>query len=201
MFVVHVTHRSSMKPHVLALVLILVAALWRVMTVYQPGLSNVAPVAALAFCGAVYLRDWRWWLVPFAALTLSDLWLNHYYSSQFGYAWPPGAMALRAAGFGAAIGIGWLVARRRNVVTLAVGALGSSLIFYAASNSVSWLTDPYYAKTAAGWLQALTVGHPEFPSTLWFFRNTLIGDLLFTGVFAGALELAARQHRRAMSEA
>jgi hypothetical protein len=30
----------------------------------------------------------------------------------------------------------------------------------------------------------MTIGHVEFPPTLWFFRNTLIGDLLFTGVFA-----------------
>ena len=30
----------------------------------------------------------------------------------------------------------------------------------------------------------MTVGHPEYPPTLWFFRNTLVGDLLFTGVFA-----------------
>jgi hypothetical protein len=34
------------------------------------------------------------------------------------------------------------------------------------------------------------VGHPEYPSTLWFFRNTLLGDLLFTGIFALAIKLA-----------
>ena len=42
-----------------------------------------------------------------------------------------------------------------------------------------------------GWWQAMTVGHPEFPPTLFFFRNTLVSDLLFTGVFALAMEWAA----------
>ena len=62
--------------------------------------------------------------------------------------------------------------------------LGCSVLFYLVTNSVSWLGDAYYAKTLAGWWQAMTVGHPEYPPTLWFFRNTLVGDLLFTGVFA-----------------
>jgi hypothetical protein len=179
-----------MKITLLALALILVAALWRIATVCHPVLFNVAPVTALAFCAAVYLRDWRWWLVPFVALTLSDLWLNQYHATQFGYTWSLGEMGLRAACFAGALGLGCLVAQRRNVLTLAVGALGSSLIFYVGTNSVSWFTDPFYARTVAGWAQSLTVGHPEFPPTLWFFRNTLLGDLLFTAIFATAFKFA-----------
>lgn len=187
-----------MKANLLALAFILAAALWRVATVYQPALFNIAPVTALAFCGAVYFRDWRLWLVPFAALTLSDMWLNHYHETQFGYTWTWTEMVLRALCIAAALGVGRLVARRRNVLTLAAGALGSAVIFYIGTNSAMWVTDPFYAKTAAGWWQALTIGHPEFPPTLWFFRNTLVGDLLFTGLFATALELAlAREVRPA----
>ncbi len=187
-----------MKPHLLALALILAAALWRIATVYQPALFNVAPIAALAFCGAVYLRDWRWWLVPFAALILSDVWLNQYHAAHSGYALSAGEMTLRGACFLGAIGIGRLVARRRSLSNLAAGAIGSSLIFYLGTNSVCWLTDPFYPMSLAGWLQAMTVGHPEFPPTLWFFRNTLVGDLLFTAVFAIAFGYAqAREGTRA----
>ena len=56
------------------------------------------------------------------------------------------------------------------------------------TNTGVWAHDAYYAKTLAGWCQALTVGHPEFPPTLWFFRNTMLGDLLFTGLFAFAVK-------------
>ena len=186
-----------MKVNLLALGLILAAALWRVAIVYQPALFNIAPVTALAFCGAVYFRDWRMWLVPFAALMLSDLWLNHHNAAQFGYTWSANEALLRAACVAAALGVGRLVARRRNVLTLASGALGSSLIFYFGTNSVSWFTDPFYAKTAAGWWQAMTVGHPEFPPTLWFFRNTVVGDLVFTGLFATAIAFAAAREKSA----
>ena len=45
--------------------------------------------------------------------------------------------------------------------------------------------DPGYAKNAAGLVQALTTGLPQYGSTpTWmFFRNSLLSDLLFTAVF------------------
>jgi hypothetical protein len=177
-----------MKTNLVALFLILAAALWRVALVSVPALSNVAPITALALCGAVYFRDWRWWLVPFAAITLSDLWIDHYYATRFGYTWPFSEMLLRAACVAAAVGIGCLVARRRTAFGLVAGTLGNAILFYLVTNTGVWAHDAYYAKTLAGWCQALTVGHPEFPPTLWFFRNTLLGDLLFTGLFAFAVK-------------
>jgi hypothetical protein len=173
-----------MKTNLIALSLILAAASWRVAIVLEPSLYNVAPITALAYCGAVYFRDWRLWLVPFAALTLSDLWLNHYHATQFGYTWSCGEMGLRAGCLVAAFGLGRLVARRHNLVNMVAGVLGSALVFYIATNTGAWFSDAFYAKSVSGWWQALTVGHPEFPPTLWFFRNTLLGDLLFTGLFA-----------------
>jgi hypothetical protein len=185
-----------MKNHLPALALILAAALWRVAIVLEPALFNVSPITALAFCGALYFRDWRLWLVPLAALTLSDLWLNHYHATAFGYTWTLGEMLLRAGCLGLAVVFGRLVARRRNPVNVLSGALGSSLAFYLVTNTASWATDVYYAGNLAGWWQAMTVGHPEFPPTLWFFRNTLAGDLLFTGLFAAAMAFAAARERQ-----
>jgi hypothetical protein len=184
-----------MKTNLVALSLIFAAALWRIAIVFEPSFFNVAPVTALAFCGAVYFRDWRLWLVPFAALSISDLWLNHYHATQFGYTWSGGEMLLRAACLVAALGVGRLVARRRNLINLLAGTLGSALVFYFVTNTVAWATDTFYPKTLSGWCQALTVGHPEFPPTLWFFRNTLLGDLMFTGVFATVMELTAARTR------
>ncbi len=180
-----------MKNPTLAFILILLAALWRVLSAFEPSLSNVAPITALAFCGAVFFHDWRWWLVPFFALMLSDLWLNHYHATRFGFAWSSDEIFLRLLCFAAAVGVGRLVARRRNGYTLLGGALASSAIFYLATNTVAWAADPFYAKSLAGWCQALTIGHPEYPNTLWFFRNTLFGDLLFTGIFVLAVKLAS----------
>lgn len=181
---------------IFALALIVLAAAWRIVTVPYPALANFAPLMALTFCGAVYFQDKRLWLVPFAALTLSDLFLDPYYSNTFNETWLWPSVLVRLACFALALPVGAWIARHKNWLNLFGGALASSLIFYLATNTDAWIRDPYYAKTAAGWLQAMTLGRPEFPPTIWFFRNTLASDLLFTGIFAAAMEFAALRHGR-----
>jgi hypothetical protein len=178
---------------VLALFLILAAAAWRVLALHAPELSNFSPLMALAFCGGVYFTS-RWmWCVPFAALAASDLYIDHYYSVQYGYHWGAGGVLLRLLCFAAGLGLGRVVSGRRRWSTLAAGALGASILFYLVTNTAAFLGDAAYAHTFAGWLGALTVGHPGLPSTLYFFRNTFVSDLLFTGGFALAMEYAARR--------
>lgn len=176
-----------------ALVLILAAAGYRILAVTSTELANFAPLMALAFCGAVYLRPRGWWVVPFAALVLSDLWINHIYVTQYGYGYGHTEMVIRAACFAAALGLGLLVARHKTWLSLLSGTLAGAIVFYLATNTASWAGDVAYAKTAAGWWQAMTVGHPEFPPTLYFFRNSLVSDLLFTGVFVLVMEARARR--------
>lgn len=175
----------------LALLLIVLAAAWRALAVFAPALSNFAPLMALTFCGAVYFRDKRLWLVPFLALTFSDFFLNAYYAQAMHEGWAWSGELIRLGCFALALPIGRLVARRKSWLNLFSGALAGSLIFYFVTNSAAWLQDPAYLKTAAGWWQALTVGRPEFPPTLFFFRNTLASDLGFTALFATAMEYAA----------
>ncbi len=180
----------------LALALIALSVAWRIAALYVPALANFAPLMALTFCGAVYFRDKRLWLVPFAALTLSDLYIDHFYASTLHYEWSIGGAVLRAVCFAAAIGFGLMVARQRSWLNLLSGAIGGSLFFYLVTNTASWVGDVAYTHNLAGWWQAMTIGHPEFPPTIWFFRNTLVSDLVFTGVFAVAMELAARRAGR-----
>jgi hypothetical protein len=183
--------KTSLMPF--ALVLIVLAAAWRLLAVHAPMLGNFSPLMALTFCGAVYFRDKRLWLVPFVALTLSDLYLNHYYAVTFHESWSWQSEVARILCFGLALPLGWMVAQRKNWLSLFGGALGSSLLFYLITNTDAWRHDLHYAQTAAGWWQALTVGRPEFAPTYLFFRNTLASDLLFTGGFAFAMEFAARR--------
>lgn len=166
--------------------------LFRVAGTMDMALSNISPVMALAFCGAIYFKDRRLWLVPFIALTLSDLYINWFYAREYGHEWNLSGFLARTACFAAALGIGSWVARRKSWLWLLNGSLLGAILFYLVTNTQSWLADPFYAKTLAGWWQALTVGHPEYPPTIYFFRNTLFGDLLFTGLFAGLMEWFAK---------
>ena len=178
-------------PPVVSLIVLVLAATWRIAAAHVPDLANFAPMMALTFCAAVYFRDKRTWLVPFAALLVSDLYLDYHYASTYGETWHWPSAMVRIVCFALALPLGRFVAQRKNWLTLIGGALAGSVFFYLATNTDAWVRDPNYAKTAAGWWQALTIGRPEFPSTLFFFRNTLASDLIFTGLFALAMEYAA----------
>ena len=175
----------------LAIVLIVLATLYRLLPTLDLSLSNFTPVMAIAFCGAVYFRN-RWmWLIPFVALSVSDVYINHFYAKEYGYTWPLSGLIARTACFGAALLLGAFVARRKSWLSLLNGGLIGAILFYLVTNTQSWWADPFYAKSLAGWWQALTIGHPEYPPTIFFFKNTLFGDLMFTGLFSGVMEWIA----------
>ncbi len=175
----------------LALVVLVLASAFRVFTLHVPSLSNFSPVMALAFCAGAYTRN-RWmWVAPFAALLLSDLYIDRYYAQVYHYEWSASGAALRILCFTAALGLGVTISGRRNWLNLFGGALAGSVLFYLVTNTASWHGDMGYAHNFAGWWQAVTVGHPEYLPTLFFFRNSLASDLAFTGCFALAMEYAS----------
>jgi hypothetical protein len=176
----------------LALALLLLGAVCRLLFAGSSVLGNFSPLMAVTFCAAVYFQRGVLWLAPFLALAGTDLWLNRFYFERgFGFALVESLPRLLC--FAAALGLGALVARRRSWLNLLAGSLGGALLFYFVTNTAAWAGDVNYAKTAAGWWQALTVGHPAYPPTLFFFRNTLVSDLLFTGVFALTMETVAQR--------
>ncbi len=177
-----------------AIFMIVLAAGYRVVGAWEPSLANFSPLMALAFCGGVYFRDRRLWLVPFIALVVSDVYLDNYYATQFSYHWNIAGAVVRALCFVAALLLGRVVSQQKSWLNLFSGALGGAVLFYLVTNTQSWGSDLGYAKTFAGWWQAMTVGHPEFPPTLFFFRNSLVSDLLFTAAFALAMEYRALRH-------
>ncbi len=177
-----------------AIVLILLALGYRVLPTLDMTWANFAPFAAIAFCGAVYFRDKRLWLLPFAGLCLTDLYVNWFYAREYGYHLEWTGYVARVISFAAGLGLGWWVSTRKSWLWLLNGSLLGALLFYFITNTLSWWSDAFYAKTLAGWWQALTIGHPEYPPTIYFFRNTLFGDLMFTGLFAGVMEWIAKRN-------
>lgn len=156
-----------------------------------PGLlpSNFSAVYAFVFCAGVYFRGALAWWLPLVTMLVTDVALNVFY-----YHVPPfgSYLLLNYAIFAVLIGLGKWFGRRAPFFKLLLGGLLGAAIFYLVTNTLAWLQDPAYAKTIAGWIQALTVGHPEIHPTTWeFFRNTLFSTGLFTALFVGAEKLAA----------
>ncbi|HEX4085220.1 MAG TPA: DUF6580 family putative transport protein [Chthoniobacteraceae bacterium] len=146
---------------------------------HEVWLYNFSPLAAVALCGAIYLPRRMAVIVPIAALLVSDLLLNWHY----GAALVSGEMVSRYAALAAVIGIGFALRNRASLAAVLPASMLGSVIFYVVTNTSSWLTEPGYAKSAAGWVQALTTGQPGFAPTWTFFRSTLISDLLFSALF------------------
>jgi hypothetical protein len=142
-------------------------------------LYNFSPLAAVALCGGIYLPRRLAFAAPIAALLLSDVLLNWHYGA------PPvsGEMISRYFAIGAVTGLGFFLRNRASLATVLPASVVGSLLFYGVTNTSSWLTDPGYAKTAAGWLQALTTGLPGYAETWTFFRSSLISDLIFSALF------------------
>jgi len=161
----------------------LVAALSRWPGLFPP---NFSAFYALAFCaGAFFPGGAKWWL-PLGTMLVTDLLLNVFYYHQTILS---GYMLVKLLCFAGLIGLGCLFSARMSWLKLLCGGLLGAVLFYLVTNTASWLYNPEYAKTIAGWIQALTSGTPNYPPTWTFFRNTLLSGGLFTGLFVGALKL------------
>ncbi|MBU6402717.1 MAG: hypothetical protein KGS61_20540 [Verrucomicrobia bacterium] len=169
---------------VLPIALMVVFALTR-----WPGLlpANFSAAYALAFCAGVYFPPRLAWWLPLGTLLGSDILLNLFY-----YHVPPLSVFQLGnyAAYAALIWLGRGLTARASWITLLGGGLLGAILFYFVTNTFSWLENPEYPKTLAGWLQALTVGTAGWPETWKFFRNTLTSGGLFTGLFAGAMKLS-----------
>ena len=174
---------GNVLAHALAAGLILTVGCWRALASGGDEWSNFSPVMAVVFCGAVYLRShWRW-VIPALALGGSDFILGH----------PVGSWTIATYGsYALAFGLGLWVCRGKSWGKLFGGLAAGSLLFYLTTSTASWVANPTYLKSLSGWFQALTIGDPAYQPQAWtFFRNSLLSDLFFGGLFAGIMEWTA----------
>jgi hypothetical protein len=159
-------------------------------------LSNFAPMAAIALCAAAYFPAKYRFTVPMIALLVSDVVLNTFY----GFSLLSPFVLSHYVGFALVGVLGLLLRDRASVKTMLPASIAASILFYVVTGTVSWLFDPGYPKNVAGLFQSLTVGVSAYSATpSWmFFRNSVVSDLLFTGLFIVCFHLGrASQPARA----
>jgi hypothetical protein len=160
------------------LTLIVVAAASRLV----PHPPNVTPLAAVAlFGGATFERRWTAFLVPLAALLLSDLLLQAGYLAgwQPNPGFYPGQWVVYT-GFVLTATIGVLIRRDRGVLAITLAAVAGSSIFFLLTNFAVWMSGLMYPRTAAGLRLC-------YETALPFLRNSLLGDLAYCLCLFGAL--------------
>ena len=152
--------------------IILAAALSRLI----PHPPNMTSVTAVALFGGAYFSDRRLaFLAPLAALFLSDLVLGFYHHMEVVY-----------ASFALIVCIGLWLQKDRSALPIAGAALASSVLFFLLTNFGVWAFGSLYPMTLDGLIACYVAAIP-------FFRNMLLGDVLYTVLLFGGFALLERR--------
>jgi hypothetical protein len=163
---------DMLKPRLIVLItIVLIAAASRLI----PHPPNLTSITAVALFGGAYFSDRRLaFLVPLAALFLSDLILGFYSHMEVVY-----------LSFALIVCVGLWLQKRRSVFYITGAAVVSSVLFFLLTNFGVWAFESLYPKTFEGLLACYVAAIP-------FFQNTLQGDLFFTAVLFGGFTLLER---------
>ncbi len=162
--------------------MILLAALSRLI----PHPPNFAPIGGMALFGAAYYTRKRWaYFIPIAAMWISDLILNNVvYAAYFDrFVWFYSGSPFTYGAFALIVLTGTFTLRKVRVPQLLFSALGASIIFFLASNFGVWISTNMYPHTWEGLTTCYIAGLP-------FFKNTLLGDLVYSAALFGLFELS-----------
>ncbi len=143
-----------------------------------PHPANIAPIAAMALFGGVYFNKKYALIIPILAMIASDIFLGFSPSTPLVYA------SFLISGI-----IGLWLRNHKNTASILGASIISSIIFFLLTNFNFWYATSLYPKTIDGMVQAYFMAIP-------FFRNTIMGDLIFVGLFFGSYELALRFSKR-----
>jgi hypothetical protein len=146
---------------------------------------NATAIGAIClFGGAYFRRTWLAFLVPLAAIALSDIPLQLFVYGPQGF----GPNYFKYVCFAATVPIGMLLRDRVTVGRTAGAAILAAAVFFLISNFHVWLGGDgvLYPLNAAGLLACYIAALP-------FALNMVWGNLLYSAVLFGTLELAQRR--------
>ena len=142
---------------------------------FLPHLPNMAPIAAMALFGGVYFNKKYALILPIVIMFLSDIFLGFHNTILFVY----GSFLLTGI-------IGIILKKHNNFKWILGGTIISSVLFFIITNFGVWLMNmgDMYAKNLTGLVQCYVMAIP-------FFRNTLMGDLIYSGMMFGGYRMVA----------
>ncbi len=129
---------------------------------------NFSPITAMALFAGYTYKDKRFsFLVPIAAMLISDLFIGIH-----------SGMFVVYSAFCLATCIGILISGK-SVARIISGSLVSSLVFFLFTNLVFWYSPELYPLTIEGQLQSYIAALP-------FFQSSLLSDMMFTAILFSA---------------
>jgi hypothetical protein len=137
----------------------------------MPHPANFAPIAAVAIFGGAILPRKLALTLPLLVMVISDLVI--------------GLHPLIIFTWGSFIAIALLSSVYLKKITpkaIVGGSIVASILFYLVTNFGVWIEGRLYVRTFSGLMES-------YFNALPFFRNTLLGDLIYTGMLFGAYAL------------
>lgn len=166
-----------LKPRITVLTSMVLAAAASRLIPHPP---NFTPMIALALFGGTYFTDKRTaYLVPLAAMILSDIGLSFLKSYEF-------FTTMRVAIYGCfalITALGFLLRHNLKLVNIVVASLAGSTIFFIISNFAVWVEGNLYPMNMSGLVECYIAAIP-------FFKNMLLSSLLYSGILFGSFEFA-----------
>ncbi|HFA51224.1 MAG TPA: hypothetical protein ENJ95_19605 [Bacteroidetes bacterium] len=149
---------------------------------------NFSPLAAVALFGGAYFMDKKKsFLFPLLALWISNLILDNVFLSQY----YDGFVLFQNWGvylaIAAIVGLAFFVLKKVTLLRVVGASLGASVLFFLVTNFVVWMQGTMYPMTFSGLGECFTAAIP-------FFRNTLMGDMVFSLLLFGAFEWAVKRY-------
>ena len=172
--------RNISRPFVFAIVLIAVASFTRLI----PHPFNFTAIGAMAIFSGANFKDKRFaFLLPLIAMFITDLIIGFHFSILPVY----GCFAF-------AVWMGLKIKQKQNILSITSASLISSTVFFLITNLPLWYVDiSLYPMTLNGTLESYSMAIP-------FFKNQILGDLLYSGLLFGVYHFAFRKSHVLNSE-
>lgn len=158
---------QTLQHQIVVVVFILLGIIARIL----PHPANFTPIAAIALFSGTKLK-YKWALIiPFLTMLISDYFIGFHNTMLYVY-----------GSFGLIVILGLLLKKHYSASSIALSSLTGSILFYIITNFGVWLQSGMYPHTTYGLIHCYYMAIP-------FFRNTLLGDIIYATAIFGAYEL------------
>lgn len=156
--------------------LVIAAASTRALPYLIPHLWNFTAIGALAiFAGAQFSDKKLAFIMPLAAMAISDLFIGNGFS------------LIVYLGFTAMVACGFLVRQKVNVSNVVLASFISASVFYLITNFAFFYPVTMYPHNLSGILTSYAAALP-------FFRNMLIGNMVFSAILFSSFYLLVKRY-------
>lgn len=165
------------SPRFLVLTLLIVcAALTRALPLLIPHIWNFTAIGALAiFSGAQFTDKRLAFIMPLAAMALSDLFIGNGFSM------------LVYLAFTAMVLCGFLIRKKVSVPNVALSSIAGALVFFLITNFAFFYPVTLYPHNMQGIMTSYIAALP-------FLNNMVVGNLLFSGVLFGSFYFLSKKY-------